>query len=309
MYPSLMKICLKYWIGFVISMLAACSTQSGEENQENNIVYVDDLGRQILLANPPRRVMALAPSMTEMLFAVCDTGQIVAVTQNCNFPEAVKSKPVVNNYPMDYESLLKVKPDLIFTVADITPLADAERMAQMNIPVYYQKYATVEDILKGILFIGKVMGREKRAEKITGSLRNMKEVISRRTQSLAKPRVLAITWHDPIYAYGKNTIFTDKLRIAGAVNAIDTVFDAPFPALTREYVLKINPDVILGGNFEHMDSTFFRLYPELKKTNAYLHRKVYDVTDDLQSRPSPRVMQSVLEIEQLIHPATAATTK
>jgi iron complex transport system substrate-binding protein len=304
-----MKSCLNYFIGFVICMLVACSAPSGEQNQQESLVLVDDLGRNMMLAKLPVQVMALAPSMTEMLFAVCDTSQIVGVTQNCNFPEAVKAKPVVNNYPMDYESLLKVKPELIFTVEGITPLTDAERITQMNIPVYYQNYVTVEDILKGLSTIGKIMGREKQAEILVDSLRNIKEAIGRRTQPLAKPKVLAITWHDPIYAYGKNTIFTDKLRIAGAVNAIDTVFDAPFPALTREYVLKINPDVILGGNFEHMDSTFFRLYPELKKTNAYLSKRIYDVTDDLQSRPSPRVMESVLEIEQLIHPATAATGK
>jgi iron complex transport system substrate-binding protein len=244
-----------------------------------------------------------------MLFAVCDTSQIVAVTQNCNFPEAVESKPVVNNYPMDYETLLKVKPDIIFTVEGITPLADAERMAQMKIAVYYQKYATVEDIFEGLTDIGKIMGREKQAAKLIDSLRHIKEQISRQTATLAKPKVLAITWHDPIYAYGKNTIFTDKLRIAGAVNAVDTVFDAPFPALSREYILKIDPEVILGGSFERMDSTFFRLYPELRKTSAYQSKKIYDVTDDLQSRPSPRVMQSVVEIEQLIHPATATILK
>jgi iron complex transport system substrate-binding protein len=304
-----MKSCFIYPVALFLLVFSACTSATQEDDKERNIIYVDDLGRQIIMRKPPVRVMALAPSMTEMLFAVCDTSQIVAVTQNCNFPEAVESKPVVNNYPMDYETLLKVKPDIIFTVEGITPLADAERMAQMKIAVYYQKYATVEDIFEGLTDIGKIMGREKQAAKLIDSLRHIKEQISRQTATLAKPKVLAITWHDPIYAYGKNTIFTDKLRIAGAVNAVDTVFDAPFPALSREYILKIDPDVILGGSFERMDSTFFRLYPELRKTSAYQSKKIYDVTDDLQSRPSPRVMQSVVEIEQLIHPATATILK
>jgi iron complex transport system substrate-binding protein len=304
-----MKSCFIYPVALFLLVFSACTSATQEDDKERNIIYVDDLGRQIIMRKPPVRVMALAPSMTEMLFAVCDTSQIVAVTQNCNFPEAVESKPVVNNYPMDYETLLKVKPDIIFTVEGITPLADAKRMAQMKIAVYYQKYATVEDIFEGLTDIGKIMGREKQAAKLIDSLRHIKEQISRQTATLAKPKVLAITWHDPIYAYGKNTIFTDKLRIAGAVNAVDTVFDAPFPALSREYILKIDPEVILGGSFERMDSTFFRLYPELRKTSAYQSKKIYDVTDDLQSRPSPRVMQSVVEIEQLIHPATATILK
>lgn len=304
-----MKSCLNYWIAFSLLILAACTSSPERRPEDKRIMYIDDLGRQIVLNKPAEKIMALAPSMTEMLFAICDTNQIVAVTQNCNFPEAVKTKPVVNNYPMDYEAVLKVKPDMIFTVEGITPLADAERLAQMKIPVYYQKYATVEDIFEGIVNIGQIMKREKQATKLVDSLRSIKNDISRRTNSRSKPKVLAITWHDPIYAYGKNTIFTDKLRIAGAVNAIDTTFDATFPALTREYILKINPDVILGGNYQHMDTTFFRLYPELRRTNAYRSKKIYEVTDDLQSRPSPRVMQSILEIEQIIHPATATIRK
>jgi iron complex transport system substrate-binding protein len=304
-----MKSCFICRITYLICLFSACTSAIKQESTAENILYTDELGRQILLKKPPERVMALAPSMTEMLFAVCDTSQIVAVTQNCNFPEAARTKPVVNNYPMDYEALLKVKPDMIFTIEGITPLADAERMEQMKIPVYYQKYLTVEDIFEGLSDIGKIMNRAAQASKLIDSLRNIGKQIRERTASLDKPKVLAITWPDPIYAYGKNTIFTDKLRIAGALNAIDTLFDAPFPALTREYILKINPDIILGGSFKHMDSTFFRLYPELKKTNAYRNKKVYDVTDDLQSRPSPRVMQSVLEIEQLIHPANASKVK
>jgi iron complex transport system substrate-binding protein len=53
-----------------------------------------------------------------------------------------------------------------------------------------------------------------------------------------------------------------------------------------------------------MDSTFFRLYPELKKTNAYRHQRVYEVTDDLNSRPSPRIAEAVIELKELIHPPT-----
>ncbi len=178
-------------------------------------------------------------------------------------------------------------------------------MAQLNIPIYYQQYTTVEDIYEGLKTIGKIMGREHKTDQLVDSLHNIRTQISRRTANLEKPRVLAITWQDPIYAYGKNTILTDKLKIAGAVNAIDTVFDAPYPALTREYILKINPDILLGGSFGNMDTTFFKLYPELKKMNAYRNKRIYDVTDDLQSRPSPRVMQSVLELEQLIHPSSS----
>ncbi len=288
--------------------LAGCTARNDQEKNSEKYSYTDDLGRKVLLSRKPQKIMALAPSMTEMLFFICDESQIVAVTQNCNYPEKVKSKPVINNYPMDFEALLLAKPDLVFTVEGITPLADAERMQQMGIPVYYQTYATVDDILEGMKDIGKITGHEKRAQRLADSLLSIKKQILQATSSVSmKPEVLAITWTDPIYAYGKNTLLTDKLRIAGASNAIDTLFDAPFPALTREYILQINPDIILGGSFEKMDSTFFTLYPELKKTKAYQTKRVYQVTDDLNSRPSPRVMEAILELKQVIHPDLSTT--
>lgn len=297
------KYCL---LLFFILLLAACSSEkdSAEQKQPENIVLTDDLNRKVVLSGKPRSVVSLAPSMTEMLFFVCDTSQIVGVTQNCNYPAAVKTKPIVNNYPMDFEALLKVKPDLVFTKDGITPMADTERMKQMGIPVYYQSYSTVEDILDGLEDIAKIMGREEVSRSKIDSLRALKNTIVQQTQSLPKPSVLAITWKDPIYAYGKNTILSDKLQLAGAVNAIDTIFDNPYPALSREYILKINPDIILGGTFNEMDSSFFNLYPELKKTNAYRNKRIYKVTDDLNSRPSPRVIEAVIELKNYIHPET-----
>jgi iron complex transport system substrate-binding protein len=293
-----------YFLLSFMLLLAACSAKkdSAEQKQPETIVLTDDLKREVILSRQPERVVSLAPSITEMLFFICDTSQIVAVTQNCNYPAAVKTKPIVNNYPMDFEALLKVKPDLVFTKEGITPMADAERMKQMGIPVYYQAYETVEDIMDGLMDIAKIMGREEISRSKIDSLRNIKNNILQQTQFLSKPTVLAITWQDPIYAYGKNTILTDKLRLAGAVNAIDTVFDNPYPALSREYILKINPDIMLGGTFNEMDSSFFKLYPELKKTKAYQNKRIYKVTDDLNSRPSPRVIEAVIELKKYIHP-------
>jgi iron complex transport system substrate-binding protein len=66
-------------------------------------------------------------------------------------------------------------------------------------------------------------------------------------------------------------------------------------------VLKINPDIIIGGGFGKMDSTFFRQYPELRRINAYRNRRIYDLTDDLMARPGPRVMESILELKEAIH--------
>jgi iron complex transport system substrate-binding protein len=89
---------------------------------------------------------------------------------------------------------------------------------------------------------------------------------------------------------------TDKIKLAGGENALTEVFKQQSPPLTREYILQLNPDVIFGLSAERKQ-TFFNLYPELKRISAYQQNRIYDLTDDLASRPSPRVVESIKEIK------------
>ncbi|TXK48924.1 ABC transporter substrate-binding protein [Pontibacter qinzhouensis] len=237
--------------------------------------------------------------MTEMLFAVCDTATIVARTPNCDFPEGVYKKPVVNNYPVDYEQVLLLRPDLVFTVEGITPLETAERLKELGVLVYYLKFRTVEDIFKGLETIGEIVGREQQAKQLADSLRReVAQIEVRHKEQATTPRVLAIAGYDPIYVYGHSTVITDKLRILGAANAVEESFGAQ----SREYILKANPDVLLGGKPEEMEKGFFSIYPELRKINAYQQKRMYGPTQDLMGRASPRVVESIRELEGFLYP-------
>ncbi|MFD2514283.1 ABC transporter substrate-binding protein [Pontibacter locisalis] len=301
-FKGLLRRNLFTFLTCLLVVFSACSRNDRQGTTEE-LILKDDLGREIKLESQPKRVFSLASSMTEMLFAVLDTTSIVARTPHDDYPAEALAKPVVNNYPVDYEQILQLKPDLVFTVEGITPLDVAARLEELGIPVYYQKYASVEDVFTGLEDIGRIMGREKQAQYLADSLRQEVKQIATRHQNKENPQqVLAITWSDPIYVYGQNTIFTDKLRLLGAENAVKEVFDQPYPALTREYVLKLNPDVLLGGTKEELEAKFFNLYPELRKIKAYQQKRLYEPTDDLMSRPGPRVVESLKELEGFLYP-------
>ena len=280
-------------------LLASCQPETKEAS--TTLVY-DDLGRKLNLPTHPHRVLALAPSMTEMLYAVADTATIVARTPQDNFPAAVRRKPVVNNYPIDFEKIVLLRPDVVFTIEGMTSVDDAKRLQDLGISVYYQRYRTVNDVLSGIDDVGRLLGRSRPARHLTDSLRRELKTLTNATlhQDAVPPKVLAITWQDPIYCYGKNTLFTDEIRLAGGQNAVTETFPQPFPALTREYILKLNPDVLLGGSFGKLDSTFFKNYPELRRIRAYQTRRVFPITGDLMERPGPRVIESVRELRGLL---------
>ncbi|MGY3088640.1 iron complex transport system substrate-binding protein [Hymenobacter sp. UYAg731] len=285
-----------------LALLLGCQS---ETEKTGTVQVLDGMGRALTLPAHPRRVLALAPSMTEILFAVADTATIVARVPQDNYPAAVYRKPVVNNYPLDLEKLVLLKPDVVFTIEGITSVDDAKRLQDLGIPVYFQRYRTVEDVFKGIDIVGRLLGREAQARQLTDSLRHNLMLLTNSAahQAATPPNVLAITWLDPIYSYGQNTLFTDEIRLAGGQNAITETFPQPYPALTREYVLKLNPDLLLGGSFGKLDSTFFKNYPELKGIKAYKNRRVFAITGNFMERPGPRVVESVRELQVLLNQA------
>jgi iron complex transport system substrate-binding protein len=82
---------------------------------------------------------------------------------------------------------------------------------------------------------------------------------------------------------------------------VKEIFDQPYPALTREYILKLNPDVLLGGTPEKLEQTFFNQYPELRKIKAYDEKRIYAPTGNLIERPGPRIVESLKELEQFLY--------
>ncbi|MGI4874784.1 MAG: ABC transporter substrate-binding protein [Janthinobacterium lividum] len=284
----------------LLAGLVACQSENKPAAPVATVAVHDDLSRALTLPAHPRRILALAPSMTEMLYVVADTATIIARTQADDYPVAVLRKPLVNSYPLDMERLVALHPDVVFTVEGMTPLDAAERLRQLGIPVYYQRYRCVADVLRGLTDLGRLLGRPAQARHLTDSLQQQLKLLASVPPSRVPLTVLALASTDPIYAYGQNTLFTDEIRLAGGQNAVRETFPQPFPALTREYLLKLDPAVVLGGRFGKLDSTFFKNNPELRHTRAYQTRRVYAATPNLLTRPSPRVVEAVRELRELL---------
>jgi len=284
--------------------LVLCLILSGctEKKERSSLVLNDALGRQVVLAGTPKRVMALSPALTEMLFKILPDSEIIGVSHVCNYPQGkVKSKPKVNTYPLDYEKLVMLKPDLVFAEEGIVSFETAAQLERLHIPCYFFVYKKVDDVWAAIDTIGKITKNP--TQGLTDSLRfQQKQFLTQAVTYTNIPKVLCLISTKPIYVWGINTIITEKLKLAGGVNAMTESFTKPYPELTREYVLKLNPDVIFGGNMKQLDSSFFSLYPELKLINAYKNKQCYALDDDLNTRPGPRTLESVIEMKRYLHP-------
>ena len=115
-------------------------------------------------------------------------------------------------------------------------------------------------------------------------------------------RTLAIISPQPIYVFGKSTMLSEIIESVGGMNVVDSAYGR-FPELQREALLKMNPEVILGGTFAELDSALFSKYPELKSISAYKNKQCYPLTSDLISRPSPRVVEAMKEVSNALKQA------
>lgn len=294
-----MKCTVGNWFLFClcITLLLSCD-RSEHVTTDAKIMHTDDLGRKIALPKKVRKVVSLAPSITEMMFALDGDSILVARTQGCNFPKEVDRLPIVNTYPLDIETIVMLQPDVVLSVDGIINLNQVRKLEELGVSVFFQRYETIADIDSSLLTIGSIIGKEERARFLMDSLH--KALKQHRAEDQDPLSVLALTWMDPIFVYGKNTPFSNKIAWAGGTNAMNEIFSSPYPEVSREYVLKLNPDVILGYDFERLDSTFFTMYPELKKVTAYQRKQIFEVNDDLMSRPSPRYVESVMELKNVL---------
>ena len=268
----------------------------GNSNETGNDkrIFIDDFNREVEVPKQIKRIFALSPALTEMLFFICPDSLIAARTQACNYPKDVFEKPEINTYPIDIEKILSIKPDIILTEEGISSHNQLKMLANNDLAVYSFKYSKMEDVFEAMLRISEICNCKKKAQKKIEMLKEQYNKLSK--DKLRNQKVLALVWRDPIYVFGKNTLLSDQLTEIGLENAVDSIFKQAYPEISREYFLKVNPDIIIGSTFKNLDTTLFERYPELKRTIAYKKKMIFDIEDDILTRPGPR---SVLAMQMI----------
>lgn len=289
---------MRFFLFFCFVSLMACS--GPQESEERGVEVTDGLDRKVSFKRPVQQAMALAPSMTEMLFFSCPQhDHIVGRTQNCDEPSEAETFPVVNNYPrLDAEALVHLQPDVVFSHKGITSVADAEHLKKLGIETYIAHYENINDVLKGIKNIGGWCGCDAYAERKADSLQKVIDGIAPLKKKLD---VLGLVSVDPLFAFGRKTLFSHYLNHLGLKNVITDEVKQAYPQLSREYVIRRNPDVIfITGKSLSIDE-ILQLYPEFERVSAFQNKRIYVLDGDLQSRPGPRMAESILEIKEKLH--------
>jgi len=290
---------------FVLLLIALpVSALSCRSEAAAGITAVDDASRTVHIEQTPQRVVSLAPSITEILFAVGLGDKVVGVTNDCDYPEAAKAKPKVGGYfTTSLEDILDKDPDLILTDG-YDPVT--QQIEGLDIPVLVLQPNDIDGILKDINLVGKVMNREGEAARLVDSLQQrLDKVAEIKAGAISSPSVFyEIDATDPTkpWTAGPGSFADILISRAGGSNIVTE--SGSWLQLSLEKLLSANPDIIILGDYPYVTPEQVEERSGVwQDLTAVKLGKVYAVSDpSLTSRPGPRIIDGLEEIAGMIHP-------
>jgi cobalamin transport system substrate-binding protein len=269
---------------------------------EPSFTVTDDLHRDVTLHAPATRVVSLAPSITETLFAVGAGSQIAGVTTYCTFPPEAKTKPAVGGITNpSIETIVSLRPDLILLSMEGNVRDDFTKLQSLGVPLFVTNPRTLDGIHKSIQDIGTLTGRASEATAVVRTMKTMEDSVALLASSRPTSSVYLFVSLQPIIVVGGATFLNQLLQVAGAEN-LAAHAPSTYPTLSREAVVAHQPDVLLFMSDVLPDpGVLTSLYPEWRHLRAMQKGRVYSVDADIVSRPGPRAAEALRIIFQALH--------
>jgi iron complex transport system substrate-binding protein len=268
----------------------------------------DMLGRPMTIPDGPMRVVSLAPSLTEIVFALGRGDSLVGVTDFCDYPPEARSKPRIGG-PMtpDAERIVRLRPDLVLATAEGNPRDTVAQLARLRIPVFAVKPEGYAGILASIEAVGRALGAEAAATALTRDIQARVAAIHRAVSGRPRPRVLYLVWTDPLIAAGPAAYIHDLVEMAGGGNVVRER-SVPYPRLSWEEVVGAAPEVILVASHRDLSDRppMGEAWREWQSVPAVRSGRIVAVQGDTIHRPGPRVAEAVERLARAIHPEAFA---
>jgi iron complex transport system substrate-binding protein len=288
-------------VGFFVAGIASLALLGGCGS------WRDATGRTVNVALPVARIASLAPSVTEIIYAIDAQDSLVAVSNQCDAPLAAKLKPKIGNFNRpDLEKARELRPDVVL-FAEYVKAEDLEALEKVGIKTVVLSSRDLADLSATIRLVGRIAGRVEKAEAVAAALDRIVAEVSGKVAAVPpgkRPGVyIEVDGPSAIYAVGSGSFMGDVVRVAGGRNVFEQR-PGPYLRLTDEEIIRARPEVILVDHpFQYKVGVSKR--PGWAEIPAVKNGRVYDGTDyDMVAfnRASPRIGQSLREIARLLHP-------
>jgi len=273
--------------------------------QDEGFTIVDDYGRTVTLDGIPERIVSIAPSPTEILFAIGAGSQVVGVDDFSDYPAETALLPKVGNYYLSVEAIVALQPDLIVG-GDLVPLAELEQLSAQGIPYVLLADRTLEDVLKTIRLAGVITGHVSEADQVADELAERIDAVKNKTlaDGVSMPKVY-IEYDEfmGLWTYGPGSFGDDLIMAAGGENIAHNT-SSEYPMVESEFVIAQNPEIIVytTGPWSTLSEDTYLNRSGWDTIVAVQNGDIYGLDANLLSRYGPRIVDCLEQLAGVIHP-------
>jgi len=254
------------------------------------IVVQDDVGQVLRLAAPARRIVSLAPHITENLYAAGAGAYIVGAVDYSDYPQAAKQLPRVGGYSrLDLEAILALKPDLVIAWESGNPAAHLAKLKTLGVPLFISQPAKLDDIATSIVRYGKLAGTSIVAADAARAFRTRTATLRARYASRPPVRIFYQIWNQPLSTINGEQLISDVMRLCGAENIFAGLSQLA-PTVTLEAVLAANPEAIVASGMNETRPEWLDMWKRWGELTATVRGNLFFIPPDIINRPTPRVL-------------------
>ena len=295
------------FITLLVALLAACAPQAAATPTSVNLTFTDGLDREVTLNGIPQRIVSLAPSNTEILFAIGAGSQVVGRDALSDFPEEAKSATDIGSTfdALNTELIVSLNPDLVLA-AEINTPEQVKQLEDLGLTVYYLKNPqTLEEMYGNLELVAQLTGHEEETATLIDSLKarvaEVDEKIAPLSSRFSVFYELDATDPSKPFTAGKGTFITQLIDRAGGYNIASDL--EGYPQLSLEQVVAADPAFIILGDARYgVSPESIAQRPGWENLSAVKNGQVLPFNDDLVSRPGPRLVDALEELAKLMRP-------
>ena len=264
----------------------------------------DETGRIVRIPQPINRIVSLAPSLTETVYALGLQDRLVGDTDYCDYPpDAQKKTKVGGGINPSLEVIAALHPDIVLVTKGFNRLETVHALDSLGISSYATDPHTVNDISASLKKLADLLGVPEAGASAAAEMENQLTSLQRRLASLPPKRVLFVVWHQPLTSVGKHTFIADALRLAGAVSIVDSEQD--WPHVSLEEVARLQPDFLVFAS-AHSGSPsptveMLGTLPGWSIVEAVSNRRIAVISEAV-NRPVPRIVSAIEDLARQLHP-------
>jgi iron complex transport system substrate-binding protein len=264
----------------------------------------DEVGRTVRVPVNPTRIISLAPSLTETIYALHAEDRLVGDTLYCDYPADAQKKPKVGGViNPNFEEIAALHPDLVLMTKGANRLETVRALDTLGIPSYATNPRTVDEIISSTQKLADVLNLPAEGKAVAEDMQRRLEALRLKLSAVPPKRVFFIVWLEPLQSIGRDTFIADALRKAGAVSIVESNQD--WPKVNFEAVAQLQPEYLVfapshadaaGHEYESLANR-----PGWKILEAVRNRRFVIVSDAI-NRPAPRIVSVIEDLAHQLHP-------